>query len=362
MKTVFGPVTVRYVGGHTVLFMASTSVSSPGLALFSCDLTDGSTRVVTVRPATGYVVPDATWVVDDRGDQEAESYYDEKTQHWSIAMFEGSTTRELAAGHAAVEGPRLLGYGPDGEALLIQSIEHGRKIWSLLSTKEAKFSRMPKSEVFDFPLFDRLSRLIGGINTAGGRQYVFLNPQWDRRWAYILKAFSGADVDFDKDQAFPVGKLYAGIDRPLEVRRITYAAGDGLQIPAYLTLPPNRRPRDLALVVLPDDLSGQINVQRFDWWSQALAEEGHAVLQPKYRGSDLSEEFRRAGFGQWGRKMQTDLSDGVRYLVQQGIADPSKVCIVGKGYGGYAALAGVTLQPTVYRCAVSVDGLSDLAR
>lgn len=390
VKTVFGPVTVRYVGGHTVLFMASVSVSSPGLALFSCDLTDGSTRVVTVRPATGYVVPDATWVVDDRGDQEAESYYDEKTQHWSIAMFEGSTTRELAAGHAAVEGPRLLGYGPDGEALLIQSIEHGRKIWSLLSTKDGKFSRMPRSEVFDFPLFDRLSRLIGGINTAGGRQYVFLNPQWDRRWTYILKAFSGADVDFvsasadfskvvvlvegatygsryilvdfDKDQAFPVGKLYAGIDRPLEVRRITYAAGDGLQIPAHLTLPPNRRPRDLALVVLPDDLSGQINVQRFDWWSQALAEEGYAVLQPKYRGSGPSEESRRAGFGQWGRKMQTDLSDGVHYLVQQGIANPSKICIVGKGYGGYAALAGVTLQPTVYRCAVSVDGVSDLAR
>ncbi|MGH8287529.1 MAG: alpha/beta hydrolase family protein [Steroidobacteraceae bacterium] len=66
--------------------------------------------------------------------------------------------------------------------------------------------------------------------------------------------------------------------------------------------------------------------------------------------------------GKWGRKMQTDLSDGVDYLVKRGIADPAKVCFVGASYGGYAALAGVTLQPTVYRCAVSVAGISDLAR
>jgi dipeptidyl aminopeptidase/acylaminoacyl peptidase len=72
-------------------------------------------------------------------------------------------------------------------------------------------------------------------------------------------------------------------------------------------------------------------------------------------------QFLQAGFGQWGRKMQTDLSDGVSYLAKQGIADPARVCIVGGSYGGYAALAGVTLQPTVYRCAVSVAGISDLA-
>lgn len=390
VKTVVGPATVRYIGGHTVLFMTSMSVSTPGLALFRCDLTDETTRVVAVRPATGVLVPDVTWAVDDRGERLAESYYDGTAQRWSIAMVEGTTTREVAAGHAAVEGPQLLGYGPNGDALLIQSMEHGQKAWSLLSIEDGKLSQMPSSEVFDFPLFDRLSRLMGGMDTAGGRQYVFLKPQWETRWTYILKAFNGAEVefvsasadfskvvvfvegagygaryiliDFDRNQAFPVGKAYAGIDRQLEVRRITYAAGDGLQIPGYLTLPPDRQPRNLALVVLADDLSEEASARRFNWWAQAIAEEGYAVLQPKYRGSDLNEEFRRAGFGQWGRKMQTDLSDGVRYLVQQGIADASKVCIVGKGYGGYAALAGVTLQPTVYRCAVSVDGMSDPAR
>jgi dipeptidyl aminopeptidase/acylaminoacyl peptidase len=90
---------------------------------------------------------------------------------------------------------------------------------------------------------------------------------------------------------------------------------------------------------------------------------GYAVLQVNYRGSDgYGWNFLSAGFGEWGRKMQTDLSDGVRYLAAQGTIDPKRVCIVGGSYGGYAALAGATLDPGVYRCAVSVAGISDLAR
>jgi dipeptidyl aminopeptidase/acylaminoacyl peptidase len=114
--------------------------------------------------------------------------------------------------------------------------------------------------------------------------------------------------------------------------------------------------------VLPHGGPAARDTAEFDWWSQALAQQGYAVLQPNYRGSDVDERLLEAGYGQWGRKMQTDLSDGVRYLAQQGIVDPSRVCIVGASYGGYAALAGVTLQEKVYRCAVSVAGLSDLAQ
>jgi dipeptidyl aminopeptidase/acylaminoacyl peptidase len=100
----------------------------------------------------------------------------------------------------------------------------------------------------------------------------------------------------------------------------------------------------------------------FDWWSQALATQGYAVLQPNFRGSTVDSSFKAAGYGEFGRKMQTDLSDGVRYLVNEGIADPARVCIVGASYGGYAALAGATLDTGVYRCAVSVAGISDIQR
>jgi dipeptidyl aminopeptidase/acylaminoacyl peptidase len=118
----------------------------------------------------------------------------------------------------------------------------------------------------------------------------------------------------------------------------------------------------LPLIVLPHGGPVARDTADFDWWAQALADQGYAVLQSNFRGSATSQEFLEAGFGQWGRKMQTDLSDGVRYLAAQGIADAARACIVGASYGGYAALAGVTLDHGVYRCAISVAGPSDLKR
>jgi dipeptidyl aminopeptidase/acylaminoacyl peptidase len=115
------------------------------------------------------------------------------------------------------------------------------------------------------------------------------------------------------------------------------------------------------LIVLPHGGPASHDDPGFDWWSQALASQGYAVLQPQFRGSDgFGWDHLSAGFGQWGRKMQTDLSDGVRMLAAKGTIDPKRVCIVGGSYGGYAALAGATLDRGVYRCAASVGGISDL--
>jgi dipeptidyl aminopeptidase/acylaminoacyl peptidase len=144
-----------------------------------------------------------------------------------------------------------------------------------------------------------------------------------------------------------------------EVRTISYPAADGTVIPAYLTLPRGVPAKGLPLVVMPHGGPEAHDDPGFDWWAQAIASLGYAVLQPQYRGS---AGFVSAGFGQWGRKMQTDLSDGVRYLAQTGTVDAAKVCIVGASYGGYAAMAGVTLQSGIYRCAVAVAGISDLRR
>jgi len=115
-------------------------------------------------------------------------------------------------------------------------------------------------------------------------------------------------------------------------------------------------------VVLPHGGPAARDTSDFDWWSQALADQGYAVLRANFRGSDLSWKFMSAGFGQWGRKMQSDLADGVRYLAREGVVDSTRVCIVGASYGGYAALAGVALDPAVYRCAISIAGVSDPKR
>ncbi len=172
-------------------------------------------------------------------------------------------------------------------------------------------------------------------------------------------------VDLNTGKADWLGSVYSDLDSAhvSPVRAIRYKAADGLGISGYLTLPKGRNPKNLPLIVLPHGGPEGRDTPGFDWWSQALASRGYAVLQPNFRGSEgFGWDFVKAGFGEWGKKMQTDLSDGVRDLVKQGIVDPKRVCIVGASYGGYAALAGATLDRGVYRCAVSVAGPSDLRR
>jgi dipeptidyl aminopeptidase/acylaminoacyl peptidase len=144
------------------------------------------------------------------------------------------------------------------------------------------------------------------------------------------------------------------------VRMVVWNAADGLALHGVLTLPAGRPAKALPLVVLPHGGPASRDYPGFDWWAQAFASRGYAVFQPNFRGSaGYGVAFRNAGLGQWGRKMQTDISDGVASLAAQGIVDPKRACIVGGSYGGYAALAGVTLQKGLYRCAVSLAGVAD---
>lgn len=145
------------------------------------------------------------------------------------------------------------------------------------------------------------------------------------------------------------------------VKPFNYQARDGLTIPAYLTLPPGKTAANLQLVVLPHGGPEFRDDQTFDWWAQFYASRGYAVFQPNYRGSSgYGAKYVKAGHGEFGRKMQDDLTDGVKHLIAEGIADPKRVCIVGASYGGYAALAGAAITPEIYACAVSVAGISDL--
>jgi dipeptidyl aminopeptidase/acylaminoacyl peptidase len=145
-----------------------------------------------------------------------------------------------------------------------------------------------------------------------------------------------------------------------DVRPYAYKARDGLDLHAYLTLPPGKAPKNLPVVIFPHGGPDARDFLGFDWWAQFMASRGYAVFQTNFRGSTgYGALFRDAGFGQWGRKMQDDLSDGVKKLIGDGIADPKRICIVGASYGGYAALAGATFTPDLYACAVSYAGIAD---
>jgi dipeptidyl aminopeptidase/acylaminoacyl peptidase len=385
LNLIFGRVMVRHIDGHTVLFMKGVHLSN-GVALFRCDLDTHKTTIFRSDDDN-----DASWLVDAQGQLAAEEDYDRETQRWSIRIYHGGYSHEAVAGHAGLDVPEILGFGPTADTLLVESVENGDRSWKLLSMNDGKFAALSDDKVFDYSMHDPVTDLmVGGESLVDTPEFVFFDPAMEGRWKAVLNAFDGDSVryvsassdhskvlvriegpkhgyryeliDLAKAAAVPIGKVYAGIDNPLEVRRVTYAAADGLKIPAYLTLPRDRTPKNLPLIVLPHGGPEARDTAEFDWWSQALAEQGYAVLQPNYRGSTVTESFLEAGYGQWGRKMQTDLSDGVRYLAKEGIADPARVCIVGGSYGGYAALAGVTIDPGVYRCAVSVAGISDLAR
>ena len=146
------------------------------------------------------------------------------------------------------------------------------------------------------------------------------------------------------------------------VKSVRYAAADGTQIPAYLTLPTGSIGKNLPAVVLPHGGPSARDEWGFDWLSQFLAARGYAVIQPNYRGSAGFGDAWLAenGFKGW-RTSIGDVSAAARWLAAQGIADPKRIAIVGWSYGGYAALQSVAAEPSLYRAAVAIAPVTDLA-
>ena len=199
--------------------------------------------------------------------------------------------------------------------------------------------------------------------------HVYIHDFADDVRKVIVYAESNVDagsyyfIDFSTGHATFLAKNYPDIpiDWLSHKDIVSYKASDGLAISAYLSLPPYVAAKALPLVVLPHGGPRARDYADFDPQVQCLTAAGYAVLQPNFRGSiGYGASFVQAGNGEWGRKMQTDLSDGVRYLVAKGLVDPKRVSIMGASYGGYAALAGATLDKGVYNAAIAIAGVSDL--
>ncbi|HVY90855.1 MAG TPA: S9 family peptidase [Hyphomonadaceae bacterium] len=140
---------------------------------------------------------------------------------------------------------------------------------------------------------------------------------------------------------------------------VAYDGRDGAKLWAYVTGQTGAGPRPM--VVMPHGGPESRDAYGYDPMAQFLAQQGYVVVQPNFRGSSgYDEAFTAAGRNQWGKRMQDDVTDAVKHMVDAGLADPKRICIVGASYGGYAALAGATLTPDLYKCAVSISGVSDL--
>jgi dipeptidyl aminopeptidase/acylaminoacyl peptidase len=191
----------------------------------------------------------------------------------------------------------------------------------------------------------------------------------DGRWAIVETRSDRNPGDFylfdrEAKRASHIGSRAERIDPDAmgSTRALRITVRDGLEIEAFLTVPPGAEARELPVVVHPH--GGPFGVRDdfgYDPQVQILATRGYAVLQVNFRGSGgYGRSFMRAGFKQWGRSMQDDITDATRWLIEQGIADPQRICIYGASYGGYASLMAVAKEPDLYACAVGYVGVYDL--
>lgn len=358
--------------------------------LFAVDLGTGRGRKIAA--GTPYTID---WVVDAAGDPVARAEWEPaRTVYTVLARQPNGAWKEI---YRLANGSTLglNGLTRDGKAIAAQGSDgSGRaKLWAIAlnGSGAAVLAADPDRDVvavqYDPHTRHPIGAWLGGLDPV----VQWFDAEAEAQFAKVARAFPGRSVelsgrsangervlarvygpstpavhylvDFGKRRADIVGETYPGLaQRPLgTMTATTYAARDGTTIPAYLTLPPGSSGKGLPLVVMPHGGPESRDEYEFDWFAQFLATRGYAVLQPQFRGSTgFGDDFRRAGTGEWGGLMQDDVTDGVKAMIERGVADARRVCIVGGSYGGYAALAGVTLTPDLYACAVSINGLSDL--
>ena len=278
---------------------------------------------------------------------------------------------------------------------LISREEHDRGALYVLDTRT--FTRgpalfvPPAGEITDVITTEDRSKLLGVRYEAEREHYHWFDEARAALQSKLAATFAGCDIRISsRSDDGSVALVWVGHDREPGVyyvldqkagsltqfkrsreidpeqlsprRPIRYTARDGLVIHGYLTVPRGSNGKNLPLVVHPH--GGPFGVRDtwgYDTDAQFLASRGYAVLQPNYRGSGgYGREFINKGRHQWGRAMQDDLTDGVKWAIAEGIADPARVAIYGASYGGYAALAGAMLTPDLYACAVNYVGAADL--
>ena len=286
------------------------------------------------------------------------------------------------------------GITPDGKSLVMisQDDKHSRWAYYTISLADGKISEpifsheskdvervltdiqrvvhgvrysgfTPSYEFFD----EKLNARMRGINKAMPKNTFTIRdytPDWSSMIFYMDgKGSSGDYLLYQKSNLSLITSARPGIPPTAvnTVKKDSFKARDNWLIPSLLTMPNGKESKNLPAIMMPHGGPESYDKLAFHWMAQYFANQGYVVIQPQFRGS---KGFGRAhllrGRGEWGRKMQDDLTDAVNHYAEQGIIDKDRVCIVGGSYGGYAALAGATFTPELYKCVVSINGVSDV--
>lgn len=386
-------------GQHLLLELAESGSAMP--AVFRVNVNTGQ-RTIVKAPERNV----EHWVTDAQGRVRAAVRRDDGTSEVRVAGVDGKTWRTLWTYRRGEPGVWPIGFGLDPDELYIRADHDGRRAVFSVRLDDPTLRRTLR---FAHPEEDARGALLRSPATGeviglrrsaeqdeGGNARAEL---WDAAWRVQMQGVDAGLPQRDNillgisrdEQRYLIhsensrqpGEFYLGDRKTGKVsllggtypqldvtllsgkHRLSIKARDGLALDSYLTLPKGRTMGDggalLPMVLLPHGGPHSADDAGFDIWTEFLANRGYAVLQVNFRGSDgYGHQFRAAGLKRWGLEMQDDLTDGVAWAIAQRVADPSRVCIVGASYGGYAALMGAVKTPDLYRCAVSFAGVSDL--
>lgn len=336
------------------------------------------------------------WITDRSGEIRIGTYQDE-VEFRVMHRKPGGNTWDVLWKYEAFSEDRVipLGFDSDPQILYINAYHDGREAIFKVDLRDPELRRElvfsdPNYDADGTLIYSRKAQSVVGVSFSVQGGFTFWDPEYQALQNGLDKAlpdtvnvlYSLSDderryVILATDDTVP-GSYYVGdrdagtlqhiADRYSSLgsvalapkKFVEYEARDGLRIEAYLTAPEGEGPHPT--IIFPHGGPISFDDGGFDYWTQFFVSRGYAVLQMNFRGSaGQGYEFMKAGLQSWGLEMQNDVEDGARWMVENSLADPERICIVGASYGGYAALMEAARNPDLYRCAVSFAGVTDLA-
>ncbi len=374
-------------------YTLSGSGGVPKLSLMKVNLNKSyKTPKIYIKGATGTI----DYFLDVQNNVLARERYNQETNLHQIEVPDGDNWKAIYQDETPYITRSFSGVTPDGKSLVMLVNQTGEESdYFLMSLKDggiAKANFQQKGKNISNTLTD-INKVVYGVEYTGFKpSYTFFEPQITAAFDQIKKELPYSNItltDLTQDRkkiivftewdglagdflSFENGALshvatlrdklaWQDVNNVVEFK---FKARDGLVIPTLLTIPNSAvdSKEKLPAILLPHGGPESYDKKSFHWLAQYFANRGYLVIQPQFRGSSgFGAEHTLSGRGEWGKKMQNDLTDAVNKLVAMGEIDEKRVCIVGTSYGGYAALAGVTFTPELFQCAVSINGVSDVA-
>ena len=360
-------------------------------------------RLNTVTGAAEHVKrpgPTRSWMLDHRGEPRLATTLDKNVMTVLYNDPAKNEWRPIAAFNGYTGGPGAfdpVGFAPGGELYVNANVRADKLALHAFDLAAQRLSAEPLVKLADYDFRGSLvtsrDKLLGVRYLSDAKSTVWFDPAMkevqrkvdallpstvnlisvaqrpEKPWV-LVTSYSDrhpgviALYDTETGKLNKVGDFRPQIDPAgmSSQELVRYKARDGMDIPAWLTVPKDSDRSKLPLVVL---VHGGPNVRGAEWgWDpqvQFLASRGYAVLQPEFRGSTgFGSKHLRAGWKQWGLAMQDDIADGARWAIAQGIADPKRICIAGASYGGYATLMGLLKDPDLFKCGIGWVGVTDI--